>query len=355
MTKTIYKSVLFFSIIIALIVIVVFGLLLFAVFFDKQEVPSNIRNELIVDTVYIVGFVLAVSVVFSILISKYISKKIYYPFTKVNIDKNDKINYQAVVSVYPEFYKFFSYIDFQIGQRFEFISDLSHELKTPLAVMNSDLDLLKYRKNKLEIDDLGVNKAITSLDKWIVYIKNLSFSLLNISKIQSGNYEKVVDSVNLKQIVFDTKKNFIERDKKIVIEYDVNQEYEIFSDAILVRDCIQEITLNAIKYCDKEVVLSLEKNQENLIELCICNDGETIPSDRLGEIFNRYTRLKFHQTKKEDNKTSFGIGLSLVKKICDALDVNLSVTSDEETGTCFKFVFPNQNRINVRKDVPHEN
>jgi len=204
-----------------------------------------------------------------------------------------------------------------------FIKDAMHEMKTPIGVILLNLDGLgsMYGQNKM------IKRAKSALKNMMVVYEDLEFFVrksvvehpkidINLSKFCEERVEFFMDLLNSK-------------DMKIIqaIQKDI---HIIFSNLELSR-VIDNTISNAIKYSKNgtSVYLSLKKNNQNIV-LEIKDEGKGIKDTN--RIFDRYYR-------GDKISGGFGIGLSIVKKICDKNSVYIEVKSEPKKGSSFVFVF----------------
>ncbi|MCK9272701.1 HAMP domain-containing histidine kinase [Candidatus Gracilibacteria bacterium] len=201
----------------------------------------------------------------------------------------------------------------------QFIHNAGHELKTPISVIKSSLQLAKLKKNYKE----SVEESLGELDK----MNNLIQALISLSTI-SENIENKIINVNefIKKII----KNYeiILEQKTLKIELIENEILEINTNGEYFEIFFSNLMSNAIKY---NKVLGGIKITINKNGLEISNTGEGINKENLGKIFDR-----FYQESDSREENSFGIGLSLVKKIADIY--NWKITVESQKGIETKFI-----------------
>lgn len=199
----------------------------------------------------------------------------------------------------------------------DFIHNANHELKTPISVISSNLQLLKATKNyEDDLVDNSINE-IKRIDNLILELTNLS-DIKSISEISNINLENEINEILKeyeKQIT--GKKLFIsiKVTKKTILKANKNYFYIMFSN--LLRNAIKH------NFESWEINIILDKNK-----LIISNTWVWISKEDLPNIFDRFF-------KGEKSRTSewFGIWLSLVKKICDIYNWEILVSSDKKLTT----------------------
>ena len=113
---------------------------------------------------------------------------------------------------------------------------------------------------------------------------------------------------------------------------------EVITDALLLRQIIENLLSNGIKYSPEssEVVLRCAKTN-GTIEIAIIDSGPGIPVDEQELLFKKFSRLSTRPTAGE---SSHGLGLSIVKKLSDLLSIEVSFESEQGKGSTFKLLLP---------------
>lgn len=186
-----------------------------------------------------------------------------------------------------------------------FIANASHEIKTPLAAITANL----------EAADIHGNKWITNIEKETIKLTELNSELLSLARTDLAKTKTATDA-KIDILVIDSLKaleprlgnvSFTKIIEPVTAKINVDDFTQIFS---ILMD-------NAIKYCDKEIVVSL-----NTSELTVSNDGAVIPKKDLAHIFDRF----FQVDKTADG---VGLGLSIAKTTAENNGWKLDVKSDD--------------------------
>lgn len=204
----------------------------------------------------------------------------------------------------------------------DFIHNANHELKTPISVINSNLQLIKTTKNYEE--DLIENSILE-----IKRIDNLLWELSHLSDINSiWNIQELDIKKEIQEIILEYQKEI--DGKKLNISLEVNKNTLIKANKEYFYILFSNLLRNAIKYNKEnwEIKIILDKNK-----MTVSNTWEWILKEDLPNIFDR-----FFKGEKSRNSEWFGIWLSLVKKICDIYNWKIKVTSDEKM-TSFEIKF----------------
>ncbi len=194
-----------------------------------------------------------------------------------------------------------------------FIKDTTHELNTPVSTIRTNIELLDHQN----LEDEKLQKIINRIDIGAKTISNiyddLTYLILN-HKIKSHN-----ETINLQEILFERVEYFkiLADAKKINFDIHCNANIELFMDKIKLAKLIDNIISNAIKYNKIKGSITIILNNNKLI---IKDSGKGIEQEHLEELFDRYSRF--------DNAVGgFGIGLNIVKMICDEYQIKISIDS----------------------------
>lgn len=219
-----------------------------------------------------------------------------------------------------------------------FISNISHELRTPLTHIKGYVALLlehdfgqftadqQYALNTINKASERLNRLIEDLilfstaDRNALQITFEEFNLVPIINLIIENQSIQAKTKNIK-LVFD------HADRQVIVK----------SDRQKVRWVINQLVDNAIKFTAKNgsVRIELTPQQENKIKVSVIDTGLGISSDKLEEIFEPFHQLDESTTRQQGGT---GLGLSLAKKIIEALGSRIEVESTPGKGSTFSFL-----------------
>lgn len=221
--------------------------------------------------------------------------------------------------------------------RRELIANVSHDLRTPLAILKGYVETLQIKKDSLSEAEKEEYLNIThnNIDK----LSNLINQLFEYSKLESEQVTPVKEPFSITELSYDLIDKFkvISAKKEITLTLDSLKENSlVHADVSMVERALQNLIENAIKYTEPggKVTLSIKK-LNNLIEINISDTGSGIPVSEQPFIFDRYK-----QVDKTQKKRGAGLGLAIVKKIMELHDTTITVLSQPAKGSTFSFKLP---------------
>lgn len=221
----------------------------------------------------------------------------------------------------------------------EFLSQISHEIRTPINVMISSAD---YLKDELEgIIDKELSSAFYSMDaagKRIIRTVDL---ILNMSQIQTNSY--VCNSVELNltgKFLTSIYSEFLSfaKEKNLELNFHRNtMDANIYADEYSVRQIFCNLIDNAIKYTNEgKVDLTVDIDADRRVMVSIADTGIGISKEFLSRMYEPFMQEEQGYSRSFEGN---GLGLALVKKYCDLNNATISVESEKEKGTVFKVTF----------------
>lgn len=201
----------------------------------------------------------------------------------------------------------------------QFVSNASHELKTPLTIISANTDVL-MRKN----DD----------DEWVKNIKEqtkrletLINDMLDMAKMDENKPTLNKEEFNLSDEIIKNTLPFdaVAFETEKIINLDVTPNINYFGDMQSVKKIVNILLDNAVKYTNEGGVISVKLNKKgNKITLSVCNTGSLIDEKDAHKIFERFYRADNSRSRKSGGS---GLGLSIAKAIADANKWKISATS----------------------------
>lgn len=192
----------------------------------------------------------------------------------------------------------------------QFITDASHELKTPLTVITTSLKVLEM--------EVGPQKWIDKAQRQTVKMTNLVNALVTLSRMDEDEPPLTLVDFNISAAVSEIAETFRETffTKGYSLELDVEPDVIYHGDEASIRQFVSILMDNAVKYAsgDGPVKLTLQKTYRGII-LHAANPCEPISDSDLEKIFDRFYRV---DTSRSSGAGSFGVGLSIARSIAEA-------------------------------------
>lgn len=208
------------------------------------------------------------------------------------------------------------------------ISDISHQIKTPIAAANTFAQLLSDK----EVSDEERTEYITTLQSSLEKLTFLTNSLIKMSRLESGIISLKPERNSLNDIVLQAVKTVYAKakSKSIIITFDCEQNFEALLDFNWTAEAITNVLDNAVKYTPHGGVVGLQITEyPSYLRLDISDSGIGIPEDEQAKVFGR-----FYRGKQSAGIDGVGIGLYLTRDIVNKQNGYIKVASDEN-GTTF--------------------
>jgi len=209
------------------------------------------------------------------------------------------------------------------------ITDIAHNLQTPLTILKGELDNLEKMNNLFENKDLrNFNKSVDRLSQFITRLlqaADIREDTLSLKKINISDY--LSEMCEYFEVIADSQK----------VSFDVHIEDDIHAniDVKYLRDAIANIVSNAFKYkksSKHKVSFSLTRKQTSL-SICISDNGIGIEKEQLPHVFTRWYQA-------DNNKKGSGLGLAIASNIIQKHSGSIAITSEKDQGTSVIITLP---------------
>lgn len=218
-------------------------------------------------------------------------------------------------------------VENSLSQQRRFVSDASHELKTPLTVILANLDILQGEQGK--------STWLTAARTEGLHMKKLIEDLLFLAHSDEARQGVKRERTSLSDIASEISLAFeaLAYENDLKLRTCIPPGLYVNGDAGLLRQLAGILIDNAVKYTPAggEIVVSLIRQRDKLI-LSVGNSFAYIEPDKLEKLFDRFYRLDDARTKTEEG---YGLGLSIAKEIARQHGAVLRASSSKEQGTCF--------------------
>ena len=277
---------------------------------------------------------------------KYLEHESFEESIKINLDsQTDKI---IEIKIIPFGEKQKVMIAKDISQsikiesdRKEFVSNVSHELKTPLTVISGFIETLENmfaprdteHKNILEIMSGQANRMSKLID-----------DLLMLSNVESSLFQNRSEKIFIKTIMAKLKKNILVLNiKNHKIKYRINDKLNIYGSKKELESAFLNLITNAIRYTGENGIISINWSLINGLPIFEVRDtGSGIKQKHINRITERFYRVDADRSR---NSGGTGLGLSIVKNIINQHDGELKITSEIGKGSSFRLVFNKESII----------
>lgn len=293
-----------------------------AVVRKSQEEAEDLVQLILKITLAIVSLLLATLFI----ISRFVLNKLWKPFNSTllqikqfNVTGKDEVHLEPTnINEFAELNTAVSIMTKRASQDYNeiksFTENASHEIQTPLAIIRSKLELLSQSEMKEE-----QMNAIQSLAETTNRLSKLNQSLILLTKIDNNQFAKS-EALNLSNIVQHHLCNYEEliHAKGIDLTKDIQQNVMVIMNETLAEILIVNLLTNSIRHNIDNGIIKIVLNNKLL---AISNTGNILVTD---------PALYFERFKKgSDSNESLGLGLSIVKKICDTFNFNITYNFNE--------------------------
>lgn len=218
----------------------------------------------------------------------------------------------------------------------DFINNLTHELKTPLASISLSTSLLK----KQSVSNKGL-KYLDIISKESDRLEGQIDKVLQIGQIDSGNFNLEKSKINIYNIIRKVVSSFEplvkERDGQINLNFESDNHY-LLADEVHLTNIIYNLIDNAFKYSNQkpEITIGVRESDDGLV-ITIRDNGIGMEREEQQLVFDKFYRA---QTGDVHNIKGFGLGLSYVKNIIEAHKGKIKLKSKPDWGSEFQLYLP---------------
>ncbi len=307
---------------------------------DVVELTDEFVNIVFLIVLAACILVIVVSIVFSGYITRPIKdlKSVALLISRGNLHQRIKVHGRNEMAELAETFNTMSEkLENLDRKRSEFVSNASHELKTPLSSMKILIESLLYQDG---VDEKIYKEFLGDINNEIDRLTDVISGLLTLAKTDSETEALKIEKILLSELVYKSVAALkpIAREKDIMITYTVNNELEIWCDAVKVMQAVMNLVDNAIKYTDPggSVWVTLQKSGANAA-IVIKDNGCGIPEADLPHLFDRFYRVDKARARETGGS---GLGLYIARTIALLHGGSIDVQSEEGAGTVFTLYLP---------------
>ena len=223
--------------------------------------------------------------------------------------------------------------------RRELVSNISHDLRTPLSAMQGYIETLIIKGESMSADERDHYLRVAR--KHAVRLGALIGDLFELAKLDSASVSPSLERFSIAELVQDIAQEFeIEAEKKelrIDVECDSTSAFTL-GDIGLIQRALENLVKNAVRFTPAggEITISVTRHQQS-VSVAVADTGPGIPETDVPRIFDRFYRAIDGEEARSD---SSGLGLAIVKRILDLHGSRITVVSKRDVGTRFEFDLP---------------
>ncbi|OOZ41472.1 hypothetical protein BOW53_03615 [Solemya pervernicosa gill symbiont] len=218
----------------------------------------------------------------------------------------------------------------------DFLSRMSHELRTPMNAVLGFAQLLEYESTLTEEQQSHIHEIIIAGNHLLALINEV----LDLAKVESGKLDMEFEPLQLFPLIKECSALVSTLAEKRQISISINgvSDSVVVADRTRLKQALLNLLSNAIKYNSEKgnIIIEVEALADRRIRVLVTDNGTGIPADRISELFEPFTRLSADKTYIEGT----GIGLTLTRKIIEAMKGSIGVSSNVGVGSTFWFDLP---------------
>ena len=223
----------------------------------------------------------------------------------------------------------------------QFIGIASHDLRNPLHVLNGYLKILRYALSDREMPDEEAIAMIESMEQTIGYMSGLVNNFLDHNMISSGSFPLSKSKADLyklqNEVISSNRPLAAKKGVELVCKFQAELD-EFYFDCERIKQVLENLISNSIKFSESGTCTTVESTlSDQHVLICIADEGIGIHQEELANIFEPFQKGSLSAT---NNEKGSGLGLSIVKKIVEAHEGTIEVTSVLGEGSTFQIQLP---------------
>lgn len=225
-------------------------------------------------------------------------------------------------------------------EKTELMHIASHDLKNPLTAILMHAQSLKDRNPEGSENFEGGGAILRSGSKMLDIITKL----LDIQRLEAGEEESTPELIDVIELVSQALKDHQNHAQRKHITLQWSPQNELFfteSNWRLLQQVLDNLLSNALKYtpCKGQVTVDIQPGEDQTLRLSIADSGPGFTPEDQQRMFQKFARLSARPTADED---STGLGLSIVKRLCELLGITLELSTQAGKGSCFTLILPHK-------------
>ncbi len=210
-----------------------------------------------------------------------------------------------------------------------FLTAVTHELKTPIAITKLNLETIQKHK----LNDAQYQKILCNTLQETNRLDALCKNLLLSSQIDAGGYKISKENMDFSELIRECVNGFAARYSYRTIDTEITSNLNVHGDTFLLQMAINNLIENALKYSPKENAIAvLLKKGEGMVTMQIVDEGNGVADNEKQNVFKKFYRTGNEATKKAKGT---GLGLYLTKRIVEAHDGKITIENNPKGGSIF--------------------
>jgi PAS domain S-box-containing protein len=225
-------------------------------------------------------------------------------------------------------------------ERDEFISVVSHELRTPIAIAEGNVGNAEFIVKK-QGGSKQIETALEQAHEQILFLSGMINDLATLSRAERGKLTFEVEAINVHDLVEKLAETYESQAeaKSLTIKTHLDPHLELLqSSQLYVREIIQNLVTNAIKYTQKGTILITAKQQGSSVLFEVSDSGIGISKADQERVFDKFFRSEDYRTRESSGT---GLGLYVTMKLIRLLHADITLKSELNKGSTFSVLIPN--------------
>jgi signal transduction histidine kinase len=309
---------------------------------------SYIRQQ----TSWAIALIVAASVLIGVLLFQQLTRPLSKLTAKINDFANNELDVPPDNNDIERLHQLFDAMADKISEQFdqlresdrlrrELISNVSHDLRTPLATIQGYLETLLIKNDTLEEQQRA--EYLRTAERSCMRLARLIADLFELSKLESGSTQPEFEQFSIAELMHDTAQEFsLElKQKQLDLKLQIPQHNtQVYADIGLIQRVFENLIRNAIAHTPESgtIEMNFEETPQR-VQVTVADSGTGIIDRDIPHIFDR-----FYQSSEQPQRKSgsSGLGLAIVKRILDLHGCRIEVSSLVDQGTRFQFDLPLQ-------------
>jgi len=224
-------------------------------------------------------------------------------------------------------------------ERDEFISVISHELRTPIAIAEGDISNAEFMAEKTH-DVIQIRTALKEAHSQILFLADMINDLATLSRAERGKLVAQVENIDVHALVNELKTAYTPQARDKGLKFNVNiadGTKHLQSTMLYVHEILQNFITNALKYTQQGSITLTVESVERGVKFTIADTGIGISKGDQEKVFEKFFRSEDYRTRQTSGT---GLGLYVTMKLASLLHAEISLESELNKGSIFSIFIP---------------